>query len=393
MTRRAVALFSGGLDSTLAVLTILRQDIKVKAIKFRTPFDIDISPTMLHSYVSPSPTPPVKGGEIVGIAPVKGGKHIPTPYPADCRRVLSRVDLPSPLAGEGKGEGYRIFSNADRFGFEVKLIDLSDRFIEIVKNPEHSYGKNMNPCIDCRILMLKEAKKIMDRINAEFIITGEVTGQRPMSQRKDMLYHIDKEAGVTGYIVRPLSAKLLRNTIPEEKGILDREMFYDFSGRSRKKQMALAKEFGLKDYPAPAGGCLLTEPNFAYRLKDLLNYNPAPHIRDIYLLKTGRHFRYSPSCKIIVGRDKYENEIIESLSKDTDYLLEVEGFASPITLVTGEVTEEALNIAASICAMYSDAKNLSRVEVIVMKWDDRFSLRVPPAGNKIIEALRISKNG
>jgi tRNA-specific 2-thiouridylase len=430
---KAIALFSGGLDSTLAILTMLKQGVEVEAIIFRTQFGCGIDHTKLHSNVSPSPTPPVKGGEIegmppvkregiVGKLPVKEGEHTPTP--------LSRGDLPSPLAGEGsprrvekvtqrgKGEGYHIFLNAERFGFEVRPCNLADKFIEIVKNPEFGYGRNMNPCIDCRILMLKEARVVMDTTGADFIITGEVLGQRPMSQRRDTFNLIDREAGVTDYVLRPLSAKLLKITFPEAKGIIKREMLYGFNGRSRKSQMVLAAEFGLTDYPSPAGGCLLTEPNYAHRLKDLLTYNPAPGFRDVDLLRIGRHFRFSPSCKIVVGRNKTENKTIQSMSMNGDCLLKVEGYGSPITLVSGEITDEAIRVAASICARYSDAKNLSEVEAIVIKdrnalcvmsnelkdknasrithhasriTDYEFRIKVSPASNEIIEALRIEK--
>ena len=161
-----------------------------------------------------------------------------------------------------------------RFGFEVEIRRLGETFLDMAINPKHGYGKNMNPCIDCRILMLKQAKELMQKTGAEFIVTGEVLGQRPMSQKKDMLYHIDKEAGVVGSVLRPLCAKLLRITIPEEKGVVNRELLYAFNGRSRKPQMALAKEFGLEDYPLPAGGCRLTDPVFSSKLKDLLKIQP-----------------------------------------------------------------------------------------------------------------------
>jgi tRNA-specific 2-thiouridylase len=442
---KAIALFSGGLDSTLAILTMLRQGVEVEAIIFRTQFGCDLARTRLHLYVSPSPTPPVpglaprsgagKGGETVGIAPVKGWEHTPAP--------LSRGDLPSPPAGEGeslprrvekltqrgKDEGYANwydgalssndpFSVAEKFGFEVRPCNLSDKFIELVKNPEFGYGRNMNPCIDCRILMLKEARVVMDTTGADFIITGEVLGQRPMSQRRDTFNLIDREAEVTDYVLRPLSAKLLKITFPEAKGIIKRGMLYGFNGRSRKPQMALAEEFGLTDYPSPAGGCLLTEPNYAHRLKDLLTYDPAPGFRDVDLLRIGRHFRFSPFCKIIVGRNKTENAAIQSMSMNGDWLLKVEGYGSPVTLVSGEITDEALKAAASICARYSDAKDLSEAETIVIKdrnalcvmsnelkdkdasrithhgsriTDYEFRIKVSPASNEIIEALRIEK--
>jgi hypothetical protein len=250
----------------------------------------------------------------------------------------------------------------------------------------------MNPCIDCRILMLKEANQVMDMIGADFLVTGEVLGQRPMSQRKDMLYHIDKEAGVIDTVLRPLSAKLLRITIAERKGIVDGEMLYAFSGRSRKPQIALAGEFGMKDYPSPGGGCLLTEPNYAFRLKDLLAHDPNPAIRDIDLLRIGRHFRYSPRCKIIVGRDKAENAIIESMAADSDYLFRVEGYGSPMTLLTGEITDKSLRLAAALCARYSDAKNVREIAVKLIQSGKTSIVSVIPAGDEILDATRIGKS-
>jgi len=239
--------------------------------------------------------------------------------------------------------------------------------------------------------MLKEARQFMDTVGADFLVTGEVLGQRPMSQRKDMLYHIDKEADVTDTVLRPLSAKLLRITIAEQKGIVDREMLYAFSGRSRKPQIALAGEFGMKEYPSPGGGCLLTEPNYAFRLKDLLAHEPNPAIRDIDLLRIGRHFRYSSRCKIIVGRDEAENARIESMAADSDYLLRVEGYGSPMTLVAGEVTDESLRVAAAICSRYSDGKKVREVPVKLMQSGKTSILSVSPAGDEILDATRIGK--
>jgi len=332
---KAIALYSGGLDSTLAILVMLRQGIKVTAITFLNHFGCNISDK------------------------------------SSCSREP--------------------FSAAQKFGFEVKLSHLSERFLEIVKNPKHGYGKNMNPCIDCRILMLQEAKKLMDMIGADFLITGEVLGQRPMSQRKSLFPMIDKEAGCRGYVLRPLSAKLLDITIPEQNGIVKRDLLYDFNGRSRKPQMALASEYGLTDYPAPAGGCLLTEPNYAFRLRELLSYKQNPDFKDINLLRVGRHFRFSPECKIIVGRDQEENRKLLSLAGMEDYILTVEGYGSPITLVTGEITNKALTTAASLCARYSDAKHLSVVDVTVSTKDARQQLNIKPAKNDIIEIYRIER--
>jgi tRNA-specific 2-thiouridylase len=312
---KAIALLSGGLDSTLAILVVMRQQIDVTAVTFLTHFGCDISDS------------------------------------SSCSR--------------------NPFPSSEKFGFRVKLSHLSDRFVEIVKNPKHGHGRNMNPCIDCRILMLKEAGEFMQATGSDFIITGEVLGQRPMSQKRNTLGMIDKEAGLKGYVLRPLSAKLLDVTIPEREGLVDRERLYAFSGRSRKPQIALAEELGLTDYPAPAGGCLLTEPNYSYRLKELLHHNPDPSLDELHLLRVGRHFRLSSSCKAVVGRDERENEVIESLAGKNGYLLRVEGVGSPTVLVSGDGAEEFLPVTASLCARYSDARNFPEVDVTVTKGSDR----------------------
>lgn len=349
---KAIALLSGGLDSTLAVLTMLRQGVDITAVTFLTHFGCDISDSSSCSK---------------------------DPFPA-----------------------------AEKFGFEVKLCHLADKFTDIVKNPKYGHGKNMNPCIDCRILMLKEAKELMSMIKADFIITGEVIGQRPMSQRRDSFPVIDREAGLAGYVLRPLSAKHMNPTIPEKSGLVNRDMLHGFAGRSRKPQMALAKEFGLTDYPMPAGGCLLTEPNYSFRLKELLQHNPEPSLNDLHLLRVGRHFRFSQTCRAIVGRDETENQKIESLAEKDDFLLTVEGVGSPLTLLSGEDSEEFAVLAAAICARYSDAKHLPEVEVTVMKGRDEvcvmsnelkehasrithhgLRIKVPPAESGIIENYRV----
>jgi tRNA U34 2-thiouridine synthase MnmA/TrmU len=281
------------------------------------------------------------------------------------------------------------FSAAEKFGFEVKLCHLADKFMDIVKNPKFGHGKNMNPCLDCRILMLKEAKALMEMRGASFIITGEVIGQRPMSQRRDTFPRIDREAGLEGLILRPLSAKLLKPTIPEQQGLVDRERLHDFYGRSRKPQMALAAEFGLTDYPAPAGGCLLTDPIYAYRLRELLEHNPNPSLTEIHLLRLGRHFRLSPDCTVIVGRDQRENEGIVALKEEGDCLLRAEGHASPMTLIKGKVTDEAIRTAASFCARYSDGRTLPSVTVSYIRAKEKELITVAPAEEAMLEPLRI----
>lgn len=333
---RAVALYSGGLDSTLAIITVLRQGIEVKAVTFMNHFGCDVSD---RSSCSKNP-----------------------------------------------------FAAAEKFKFEVKMSHLSDKFISIVKNPKFGHGKNMNPCVDCRILMLKEAKEFMEMTGAEFIVTGEVLGQRPMSQRRDSLNIIDREAGLKGLVLRPLSAKLLKPTMPEEEGLVNRDMLYGFGGRSRKPQMALAEEFGLTEYPAPAGGCLLTEPNYAYRLRELFDHHPDSSPLDLQLLRIGRHFRISPECKVIVGRDKAENEALLKLADDHSPLMRVLGHGSPMTLLSGRTDEEAILIAAALCARYSDGRRLDKVDVKVISGvAEGLTLRVSPATDFIVGELKIEK--
>jgi tRNA-specific 2-thiouridylase len=334
---KAVALYSGGLDSTLAVLVMQRHGVDVTAVTFMNHFGCDISD---KSSCSKDP-----------------------------------------------------FAASLKFGFQVKLAHLSDKFLKIVKNPRYGHGKNMNPCVDCRILMLKEAKEFMKLTGADFLITGEVVGQRPMSQRKNCFPMIDKAADVKGLVVRPLCGKLLPVTIPEEKGLISRDMLLDFNGRSRRPQMALAAELGLTEYPAPAGGCLLTEPNYSYKLRELLDHINEPAYKDINFLRVGRHFRFSPECKIIVGRNNEENEAIKSLSDPGDYKFRVPGHGSPLTVILGKATDMAILLAASLCARYSDAGRLPEVSVLVTKGDASYHLTVQPAGKEILDQYRIEKKG
>jgi tRNA-specific 2-thiouridylase len=334
---KAVALYSGGLDSTLAILVMQKQGIEVTAITFLNHFGCDISD---RSSCSKDP-----------------------------------------------------FAASVKFGFKVKLSHLSDKFLNIVKNPKYGHGKNMNPCVDCRILMLREARELMHMTGADFIITGEVLGQRPMSQRRDCFPLVDKEADVKGLVLRPLSAKHLKKTVPEENGLVDREKLYGFTGRSRKPQIALAEEFGLTEYPAPAGGCLLTDPIYSYRLRDLLAHNSSPDQRDIHYLRVGRHFRLSSECKIVVGRNHAENEFIKSLAGDNAPLMRVIGHGSPLTVILGNSTDNAISVAASLCARYSDGKTLPEVTVLMTAADEKTHLKAFPAGEEVIEKYRVEEKG
>jgi tRNA U34 2-thiouridine synthase MnmA/TrmU len=255
-----------------------------------------------------------------------------------------------------KGCGHEASRIAEKFGVPIKIIPATDEYIMMIKNPKHGYGKNMNPCIDCRIFMLKKAKEYMKKTGASFIFTGEVLGQRPMSQMRRTLKLIEKEAGLEGLILRPLSAKFFEPTIPEKEGLVDREKLLSIKGRSRKPQMKLAETFSIKDYPCPAGGCRLTDPQFARRIKESFEHNE-DSINDIMLLKYGRHFRLLSGAKVVVGRNEKENSIIRGLAKEKDLLFEAMEYGSPITLLRNSKQENDIKTAASLCAGYSDGKN------------------------------------
>jgi hypothetical protein len=333
MKRKAIALYSGGLDSTLAILVMQKQNIDVLAITFLNDFGCDA-----------------------------GGS-------SSCSKN------PGPVAA--------------KFGFDLKLCHLGEKFIEIVKKPRHGHGRNMNPCIDCRILMLREAGALMEMIGADFVITGEVLGQRPMSQQRDTLNLIERESGLKGRIVRPLSARLLPITIPETRGIIDRDRLLAISGRTRKPQMALARELGLTEYPTPAGGCLLTDPIYSRRLQDLLGANPDPDDTDLALLRIGRHFRPSAACKVIVGRNEEENDALEKMQRPGNVLMYVDGVGSPLVLLTGPDAAKHLDLGASLCARYSDRKHDPEVPVTVTGSMGNSVIRTKPADQDLIEQYRI----
>jgi len=325
----AVALFSGGLDSALAILLMRRQNIKVTALTFMTHFGCDISDRSSC-----------------------GGN----PYPV-----------------------------SEKFGFDVKLMHLGEKFVEIVKNPKYGYGKNMNPCVDCRILMLREAKTFMDLIGADFIITGEVLGQRPKSQMRNSMNTVIRDSELKGRLVRPLSAKLFEETIPEKEGMLNRDLLEGISGRSRKRQMKLAEEFGLEDYPSPAAGCLLTDPSYSRRLKDLIENSPSIDFNDLNLLRVGRHFRINENSKVIVGRNEEDNDKIRQYAKNEHYMLEALGTGSPITLLITSNGDNSILDAASLTARYCGKRKEAEVEVTCINDGDGRKFKVSPADEKLID--------
>jgi tRNA U34 2-thiouridine synthase MnmA/TrmU len=287
---RAVCVFSGGLDSMLAAEIVSAQGIDVLAVCFETPF-------------------------------FSSNK---------ARKSARSLDLP------------------------FKVMDITKRHLDVVKHPRHGYGGNMNPCIDCHALMFKIAGERLEKERAEFVLTGEVLGQRPMSQNKKSLSLVASESGLAGLLLRPLSAKCLPMTIPEKKGWVKRELLLDFQGRSRKPQIELAQRLGIKEYPSPAGGCLLTEEVFSRRLKDLFSSQSDFDLKDIELLKLGRHFRISPHSKIVVGRNKDENETIRALSRPKHLVLTSTSVPGPTVLFSGHFSPASLELAAAITVAYSD---------------------------------------
>ncbi len=296
--KKVVALLSGGLDSQLAVRMMQERGFEVSAVAIKTPF-----------------------------------------CDFDC----------------GRGCGFEIRGRADDLGVDLKTVYLGDEYIKMLKNPKHGIGAGMNPCIDCRAMMFDAAKKHMGEIGAEFVISGEVLGQRPMSQHGPALGMIERESGLEGKIVRPLSAALLPETTPERDGLIKREDLGKIRGRSRRPQLAMAKEYGIRDPPNAGGGCLLTDPAFGKKAIDLFDHTETPTINDIDLLKVGRHFRPDEDTKIIVGRNHDENEVIRALALDGDIILEASGQMGPTTLVRGITPEAHRELAAAITVRYSDA--------------------------------------
>lgn len=275
---------------------------------------------------------------------------------------------------------------AEQIGMELKVVDFSPEHLEMVKHPKHGYGKNMNPCIDCHAMMMNYAGKLMGELNADFIITGEVLNQRPMSQTKASLDIVKKESGFEDYILRPLCALNLPPTKMELEGLVDREKLMGISGRSRKVQMELAEKWGIKDYPSPAGGCRLTEPGYAKRLKDQLEHVKESSLDDVKILKTGRHIRFDENTKIIATRNQEELNAITPLIRKDDYVFDTLDCPGCTVILRGDASREALEFAAAVCARYSKEKDKDLVRV-KFKHPDQSSyeiIEIPPAKDENI---------
>lgn len=283
---KAVGLLSGGLDSTLAAKLMLEQGIEVYGINFTSPF------------------------------------YTCTPQNSACSAVAS--------AAQQLGN------------IPLKIVFFGDAYLQIVQTPKHGYGSGINPCIDCRIIKIKQAGEYMRKIGASFLFTGEVLGQRPMSQHRKSIELIDRRSGLAGYILRPLSGALFAPTVPEQKGWVERKKLLEIQGRSRKLQIKLAAEKGITDYPSPAGGCLLTDKNFSERMRDYFQHTSNPLMRDIPLLKIGRHFRIANGDKVIVARDEKEGIALQRLAKDEHQLFYPQNFSGPVVLLKGTDRKTAM---------------------------------------------------
>jgi tRNA U34 2-thiouridine synthase MnmA/TrmU len=297
----ALGLVSGGLDSLTACLLLQLQGIKVIGLNFTSPF---------------------------------------CQYGKDKTKSECNLDL-----------------FQEKLGIELHYLPLENDYLEIVRNPKFGYGKNLNPCIDCRIYILKKAKEFKKEVKADFIFTGEVINQRPKSQHLKALKIVEKESGLEGKLLRPLSAHHLKPTIYEKQGLLDRQKLLGIKGRSRKTQMKLAREHGLLENYYACGGCLLTDENFTNRLKDSFKYNKNLKMENILILRIGRHFRYQ-TTKIIVGRNEKENNILLSIKKPNDLIIEAKGVPGPITIIEGEFDKKSLIYAAKLTLRYSDLNQL-----------------------------------
>ncbi|HUX00111.1 MAG TPA: hypothetical protein VMY35_03955 [Phycisphaerae bacterium] len=240
-------------------------------------------------------------------------------------------------------------------GVPIRLVNATEADLEMIRHPAHGFGKHLNPCLDCRIWTLRQAKRLMEEEKADFVFTGEVLGQRPMSQHRGALAMVAKEAGLEDLVLRPLSAKRLPPTKPEREGKVNRDLLMGFSGRTRKPQMALAAELGITEYPTPAGGCLLTDPGFAFRLRELMDH-AAPTVADVELLKVGRHFRLADGSRLALGRRHEDNLLMEKLFQAGDVRLEADRMAGPTGLLRGKASEESVSVAAGLILRYGKAR-------------------------------------
>jgi len=330
---KAVALISGGLDSLLAARVVMEQGVHVEGINFYTGFCVE------------------------------GHTH-----------AIRKQDRAKPKRNNA-------LWSAEQLGIKLHIVDIIEDYKDVVINPRHGYGANLNPCLDCKIFMVDKAREWIEEHGFDFIITGEVVGQRPMSQRKDTMPVIAHDSGAGDRLVRPLSAKNLPATLPETRGWLDRDKLYGFNGRSRKPQMALAERFGFEDYAQPAGGCcFLTDKQYSVKLDDLWATRGSREydLDDIMLLKVGRHLRPRPNFKIIVGREEGENHFLEGYRKRFIHMIPI-SHTGPLVLLDGEVSAADVELAARLTARFSQGRDAEQVTIEVKPLDAAaHSLAVKP---------------
>jgi len=330
---KAVSLISGGLDSLLSTKVIMEQGIHVEGINFFTGFCVE------------------------------GHTH-----------AIRKKDKAKPKRNNALWV-------AEQLGIKLHIIDVIEEYKNVLLNPKHGYGQNMNPCLDCKGFMVKKAHEWIKENNFDFIITGEVIGQRPMSQRKDTMPVIQRESGAGDLLVRPLCAQHLPATLPEREGWLDRDKMLAFSGRTRKPQFALAEEFGFEDYATPAGGCcFLTDKSYSQKLVDLWEHrgNREYELDDIMLLKVGRHIRPNGAFKLIVSREEGENKFMDGYKKQFTHLY-ISSHPGPLALVEGAITDDELKLAGEIVARYSQGRDAEEVEVTIKPLDkDEIVFTVKP---------------
>jgi hypothetical protein len=316
---KAVALISGGLDSMLAARAVMEQGVHVEGLNFFTGFCVE------------------------------GHTH-----------AIRNKDRDRPKRNNALWV-------AEQLGIRLHFVDVVEEYKDIVLNPRHGYGANLNPCLDCKSFMVGRAHEWMQAHGFDFVITGEVIGQRPMSQRKDTMPVVARESGAGDRLLRPLCAKHLPETLPEREGWVERDQLFDFNGRSRKPQMALAARFGFSDYAQPAGGCcFLTNKQYTVKLKDLWASRGARdyELDDIMLLKVGRHLRPRPHFKLIIAREDGENQFLSGYRRQFTHMRTM-SHGGPLTLIDGEVDEDDLLLAARITARYSQGREADNVDVEV----------------------------
>lgn len=304
MSAKAVLLYSGGLDSLLAAKVLMDQGVELTGLHCLLPF----------------------------------------------------------TAPDFKPEDLNADKLAKQIGLKVIYRRCGNDYIDILRKPKHGFGRRMNPCIDCKIFFIKQATELMHETGADFVATGEVAGQRPMSQLKHTLNHIINETGLDGRLLRPLSAKILNPTFSETQGLIDREKLLNLSGRSRSAQIELAEKYGITEYESPAGGCLLTDSFIAARVRDLLKRNENADSIDLYLLTLGRHYRYNKKMKFIVGRNEKENNELEKYRGRADMFLTPE-FRGPALYVSGEADDETADFLASVVLRYGKPEADNRIYV------------------------------